>query len=210
MTSISFFSRLGGPALLFLVFLVGSARAQQNEIGLLVGRLEPSDRELTTLIPVDAAMRGSVAYQLSYASRLLDGKAIALYGEMVITGAPRSKIRTNSLLTPNAYSSLFFTPGARLKLLPGARLSPFLTGGLGLGRYVGGETGQTGQPIPGSQSNLTWALTYGGGVDLHLAGPLALRGELRHFLTGNPTFGPGFVDRRQDNLFLGGGLVIRW
>lgn len=197
-------------SLSLLCLLGGTVQAQQNEIGLLVGRVEPSDRGLTSFIPVDAALRGSVAYQISYANRLLDGGIAALYGEMVIVGAPNSKIRTTNLLIPDTYSSLFFTPGLRLKLLPAAGLSPFLVGGVGLGRYVGSEVGSTGQPIPGGRSNLTWAFSYGGGLDLRLLGPLALRLEVRDFLTGNPTFGPGFVDARQHNIFLGGGVVIRW
>ena len=205
------FRRCPPLALLTLFLLLASSgQAQSSEIGLLVGRLEPSDRGLTSFIPVEAALRGSVAYQISYASRLVEGSVAAVYGELVIAGAPSSRIRASNLLVPDTYSSLFFTPGLRLKLLPTARISPFLVGGVGLGRYAGSETGSAGQPIPGSRSNLTWAFSYGGGVDLQLFGPLALRAELRDFLTGNPTFGPGFVNNRQHNIFLGGGVVLRW
>lgn len=197
-------------SLALLLLLGSSVHAQQNEIGLLIGRVEPSDRGLTSSIPVDAVLRGSVAYQISYASRLLDGGVAALYGEMVIAGAPNSRIRASNLLVPDTYSSLFFTPGLRLKLLPGAGLSPFLVGGVGLGRYAGSEAGSMGQPISGSRSNLTWAFSYGGGLDLGLLGPLGLRVEVRDFLTGNPTFGPEFVHDRQHNIFFGGGVVVRW
>ncbi len=186
------------------------AFAQENELGVLVGRMKTGDRGLRSLEPIEAAFDGAVTYQFNYANRIVDGDLASLHWELVITGAPRTNVRSTSLLLPRNYSSLFLTPGLKLKVFPGGGLSPYLVAGVGGGRFAASETNVGGAPNTGDRSNFTWVFNYGGGVDLRLIGPVAVRGEVRDFVTGNPSFNAPFLSNKQHNIFVAGGIVVRW
>jgi opacity protein-like surface antigen len=199
------------PALLLAICASAPAAfAQEHELGVLVGRLQPSDRGLQSLEPVKAAFDGTMTYQINYSNRMVDGELVSLYWELAITGAPRAEVRSTDLLLPRNYSSLFLTPGVKLKLFPGGGISPYLVAGAGGGRYTEGEVNLGGAPNTGDRSNFTWVFNYGGGVDFNLFGPLALRGEVRDFVTGNPSFNAPFLTNKQHNVFVAGGIVARW
>ncbi len=199
------------PALL-LAIVAGApaAFAQEHEVGVLVGRLKPTDRGLQSLGPIKAAFDGAVTYQVNYANRMVDGDLASLHWEIAITGAPRTDVKSTGLLLPRNYSSLFLTPGLKLKLFPGGGISPYLVGGAGIGRYTESATNVNGSPNTGDRATTTWVFNYGGGVDFNLFGPVALRGEVRDFVTGNPSFNAPFLTNKQHNIFVAGGIVIRW
>ncbi len=202
-------SRLALLLCLLSLFAI-PARAQKSELSLLVGRLEPSDRTISTSSAISAALGGSVAYQVSYARRVLDGQIASLNWEMVIAGAPRSNVKSTSLLLPRNYSSLFFTPGLKLRLLPGAGFSPYIAAGIGAGRFAQDSTLLNNRPNNGDLHNTTWAFNYGGGIDLSLIGPVGLRAEIRDYLTGNPDLQARLIGNRQHNIFAGIGVVVKW
>jgi opacity protein-like surface antigen len=186
------------------------AYAQSSELAVLVGRINTGDRGIQGLQPVKAAFDGAVAYELSYANRMVDGKVASLHWELTIAGAPKRGVKSTNLVLPKNYSTLFFTPGLKLKLLPGGGVSPYVVGGVGLGRYNASDTTIGGTANPADRANTTYAVTYGGGVDFNLIGVLALRGEVRDFITGNPSFSAPFVTDKQHNLIVGAGIVLRW
>jgi opacity protein-like surface antigen len=165
---------------------------------------------LQGLQPVGVAFDGAATYQASYANRFIDGKVAALYGEVVVAGAPRTAIKTSSVFLPRSYSSLFLTPGLKLKLLPGAAVSPYVAAGGGAGRYQASETAINGQPITGGRTAAAWVFDYGGGVDFNVLSVLALRVEARDFITGLPQLSRPFFDERQHNVVVAGGIVLRW
>ncbi len=196
--------------MLLTTMLSSVAFAQANEIAVLVGRLKATDRSLDSLEPIKAAFDGSVTYQFNYASRMIDGGIASLYWEMAITGAPGADVRGSSLLLPSNYSSLFFTPGVKLKLLPGTGISPYVVGGAGVARFKQSDVLINGQPNTGDRANTTWVFDYGGGVDLNVLPILAIRGEVRDFVTGNPSFNVPFLNNKQHNIFIAAGIVLRW
>jgi len=196
--------------LLGFILLAPAVYGQENEIAVLIGRLEPTDRNLASLDTIKAALDGSVTYQFNYANRIVDGGLASLHWELAITGAPNSDVGGANLLLPKNYSSLFFTPGLKLKLFPGGGISPYVVGGVGLARFKEGDTLINDQPNTGDRANTTWAFDYGGGIDFNLFPVLAIRGEVRDFVTGNPSFDVPFLTDKQHNIFLGIGLVFRW
>jgi opacity protein-like surface antigen len=196
--------------LLALFAFAPAAFAQEHEVALLVGRLKPSDRGLDSLQPIRAAFDGAVSYEVNYANRMVDGELASLHWEITIVGAPSAGVKSTNLLLPKNYSSLFFTPGLKLKLFPGGGISPYIVGGVGLGRYKESDTILSGGANTGDRANTTWAFNFGGGVDFNLFGPVAVRGEVRDFVTGNPSFSTPFLDNRQHNIFVGGGVVVKW
>jgi len=190
--------------------LAPSAFAQGNEIAVLVGRINASDQSIDSLAPIKTAFDGSLTYQFNYANRLLNGGIASLYWELAITGAPGADVKGASLLLPKNYSSLFLTPGLKLKLLPGAFISPYAVGGIGLARFKESDTLINGLPNPGDRANTTWAFDFGGGVDLNILPVFAIRGEVRDYLTGTPDFNVGFIDNKQHNISVAGGIVFKW
>jgi opacity protein-like surface antigen len=186
--------------------------AQEHELALLVGRLKPSDRSLS-LNPVgtvEATFSGAAAYQFNYANRIVNGEVASMHVELAITGAPRTGVKSSNVLLPRTYSTLIFTPGLKLKLLPGGGFSPYLVSGVGLGRFSQSSTNINGSPNTADRSNTSFVFNYGGGVDLNVLGPISVRLEARDFMTGTPSFSSPFLNDRQHNLYVGAGIVVRW
>ena len=205
--------RLCFPALLLMIFSFAPAVfAQENELALLIGRLKPSDRTLSLnpVQTVDAAFDGALTYQFNYANRMVNGELASLHFEIAVTGAPRTGVRSDNFLLPRTYSTLIFTPGLKLKLLPRAGFSPYVVGGAGLGRFSLSDTNIAGDPVTGDRSNTSFVFNYGGGVDLNVLGPISIRGEVRDFMTGTPSFSTPFLNDRQHNLFVGAGIVLKF
>jgi len=201
------------PALLLaLITFAPAVLAQEHELALLVGRLKPSDRSLS-LNPVgtvEATFSGAAAYQFNYANRIINGEVASMHVELAITGAPRTGVKSSNVLLPRTYSTLIFTPGLKLKLLPGGGFSPYLVSGVGLGRFSQSSTNINGSPNTGDRSNTSFVFNYGGGVDLNVIGPISVRLEARDFMTGTPSFSSPFLNDRQHNLYVGAGIVVRW
>ena len=199
------------PMLLLLIFVSSPAVfAQEHELALLVGRLKASDSTLNSVGQVKAAFDGAVTYQINYANRMVNGELASLHWELAIAGAPRTGVRSSNVLLPRTYSTLIFTPGLKLKIFPGGGFSPYLAGGVGLGRFSQSGTNINGSPNTGDRSNTSFVFNYGGGVDLNVLGPISVRGEARDFMTGNPSFSTPFLNDRKHNLFVGAGIVLRW
>jgi len=197
--------------LLLLIFVSSPAVfAQEHELALLVGRLKASDSTLNSVGQVKAAFDGAVTYQINYANRMVNGELASLHWELAIAGAPRTGVRSSNVLLPRTYSTLIFTPGLKLKIFPGGGFSPYLAGGVGLGRFSQSGTNINGSPNTGDRSNTSFVFNYGGGVDLNVLGPISVRGEARDFMTGNPSFSTPFLNDRKHNLFVGAGIVVRW
>jgi opacity protein-like surface antigen len=201
------------PVLLLMIFAFAPAVfAQENEIALLIGRMKPSDRSLS-LNPapaIDATFDGALTYQFNYANRVVNGEIASLHLELAVTGVPRTGVRSDNFLLPRTYSTLIFTPGLKLKAFPGGGFSPYVVGGVGVGRFSLSDTNIAGGPVPGDGSNTSFVFNYGGGVDLNILGPLSIRGEVRDYMTGTPNFGSSFLNDRQHNLFIGAGIVLRF
>src|SRR5262249_45055860 len=104
-------------------------------------------------------------------------------------------------------SSLFITPGLRLKLLPSSSISPWGTFGGGWARY--------------SQGGFTMnkaAIEYGGGLDFKTGLPLlGFCAEVRDFVTEdflNGSVGSAIATNsggfHHHNVLVGGGIVLRF
>ena len=201
------------PALLLLIFAFAPAAfAQEHELAFVFGRLKPSDRTLT-LNPVqnvDAAFSGAPTYQINYSNRVVNGEVASLHFEVPVIVAPRTGVRSDNFLLPQTYSTVIFTPGLKLKVLPGSGFSPYVVSGVGFGRFSQSDTNINGTPNTGDRSNTSFVFNYGGGVDVNVLGPLSIRGEVRDFMTGNPSFSAPFLSGKQHNLYVGAGIVLKW
>ena len=154
----------------------------------------------------------------SFAHRLFGVPLIGLYGELPVAAAFHSKPQLNSacaavfpppagcITQPFNYSSLFVTPGLKLKI-GGPGFAPYAVVGGGIGRFSPTATGTTGSTQPSSTT--TGVISYGAGADVTLLPFIGLRGEVRDYNSGYPAFGFGGTGR-QHNLFVTVGAVLRF
>ncbi|HZE80101.1 MAG TPA: hypothetical protein VE604_04315 [Candidatus Polarisedimenticolia bacterium] len=141
--------------------------------------------------------------------RLLNAHVASLSLEVPIAGITSQKITLAS--TPGTVvdnlSTVFITPGFRLKLLPISPISPWVSVGGGWARYS----------LDSGLKTNKGAIQYGGGLDFKTGLPLlGFRAEVRDFVTGDPNFGVGSViagntsGLHHHNILVGGGLVLRF
>lgn len=215
--------------LAFLVVLLSTAAlAQKADVAFVVGGSFVSDSTATFAIPCvlpqpclptptflsTVQVDHQVFLEGTLGLQLLNAKVASLHLEVPVAGIPSQTLHLST--APSAVfahmSSTYVTPGFRLKLVPGAPISPFVSLGGGWAHYSLG-TGATNKG----------ALEYGGGLDFKTGIPfLGFRGEVRDFVTGDPNFGlvsaitGGFTGSsnqsglHRHNILAGGGIVLRF
>ena len=198
--------------------------AQRNELSLQFGTTLTQRRELAVpaqlqnLLQTDALREDNgLAGGLVYRFRIAQPGPVALMAEIPVFLVQA----TNTDLLPafgrNFFGNTsgvsgFFTPGLAMRLLPDSTLSPYGFFGGGYARLLVAEVTST-TPVRGDfVDRATWAISYGGGVDLRLVRFLGLRAELRNFYAGANDSGLVLVEesRQRNTLLLTGGLVFRF
>ena len=204
---------------LIFAFLLLSSQgfAQSNEIGFLVGGMfSPNTDRVSGVACIvtdpNCAAPNHTSSRISYegvvAHRLANLHLASFYLELPVVGVPNRTVRHDTLLPGSVnvfqdYSSVFFTPGLKLKFsLP--VLSPFVSVGGGFAHFSP-DTNSVGTT---PSSSTTGAFQVGGGIDLGLIPHIALRGEVREFYTGNPF--SSSVGTSRHNIFAGAGLVVHF
>lgn len=181
---------------LFAALAVTGAAAQKNEVAISFGGYIPINS------PVGArnafAIGGNVAHRIAHVP------FVALYLEVPITGTLDAKIPLSQVapLSSASYSSIFVTPGLKLKLAPVFPVSPYFAVGGGLAHFSSSVSGT-------SQSNNTGVFDVAAGLDMKIAPFLSARGEIRDYYSGTPNILTGFTNR-QHQLFPSVGLVLRF
>jgi hypothetical protein len=182
------------------------ASAQNNDFAVVVGaKFSPSASSAfgTTKVNTAAAIQGSVAVQvigLPFAS---------LQIELPFTGVPNSTVASTNFFAAKSYSSLYITPGLRLKLKPASAFNPWVAVGGGLARFNPSSVSVAGGTTSASGA-LKGTLDAAVGVDFKLpAVPLTLRTEAREFFSGSPNVNVNNFTLH-NNVFAGIGLVLRF
>jgi len=198
-------------ALLFLMLLLAmSAQAQKNEASFLVGALKTGSRGITDAAAGSIESGASTAYEINVATRLLNARLVSLYFELPLIVAPNTDLTSSNVLVPKNYSSIFFTPGLKLKAWTLSPISPYAVLGAGLGHFTSSGTLLSGQPNPSSKTTTKFVYDVGGGIDLRVIPFVALRGEIRDLISGNPSFTVPVSGDRQHNVLFAGGVVLRF
>jgi hypothetical protein len=178
--------------LLVLLLFCWGAFAQKVDLALLGGgqiSFNPN-----TSVGGGGAIQGNFGYRIAHVPTL------SLYAELPITSS--FGVGTGLPAGLDEFSTLFVTPGVRLKITPPASsVSPYFTLGFGWARFQG--------PSGSGFSNTTDAVQFGVGADVPIVPFLGLRTEVRDYYTGAPGLGPAFSDR-QHNLTVMGGLVLHF
>lgn len=188
------------------------ALAQRHELGITAGSMKPTLETVFEFPGVnDLRVERGFTFQIAYSHRIINAKVAALYIDVPLSITPTSKFDVPSAFFLRDYSSLFFTPGLKVKLLPDGRVSPYAVAGVGISRLSPGDERINGLPIqPAAQSRTDDAYSFGGGVDVKVNRFLAIRGDVRSFNSGTPQFTTNLFQKRQHNVAVTGGVVLRF
>ena len=142
------------------------------------------------------------------AVRVFNAHLASLYLEVPVAVIPAQPTPVLPGAVPFHLSALFVTPGVRIKLLPIASVSPWVSVGGGWAHYSSDD------PFPTVNNH---ALQYGGGVDFKSGLPLlAFRAEARDFVTADPSAlvaGPSTTPKNglhHHSVLVGVGIVLRF
>jgi opacity protein-like surface antigen len=193
-----------------VVLCVDSGFAQKHEIAFTSGGLKVGERGFNLPNPGFLRFKTGFTYEINYARRLLDAKIAALYVEVPLAGTPRTRVTGSNALSPRSYSSLFVATGLKLKLIPGAKYSPFAMTGVGISRFNTSTTALNEQANPNQQSATDGVFYIGGGLDVKLISKLSLRGEVRDFYSEIPPLNINALRTRQHNTLISAGVVINF
>jgi hypothetical protein len=208
--------------LLFSLFLMSASAFAQNDLALSIGGTFTPDATATGNLATNCALNpancstiktsSKTSYEATLSLRLIGAKAASISLELPLMGVPARTVSssTTTLPVPRDFSSFFFTPSIRFRVLSTAGISPFVSVGGGFAHFGESKLLTNFTTSVLSTGTNTTAFQVGGGVDLKTPIPhLGFRGEVREFLTGHPTSGVSFSSRQQ-NLFVGGGVVLRF
>ena len=182
--------------LLCLVLSV-AAMGQNFEVAALVGGH----------IPVSPSVNVSSGFaaQGNLAGRIAGVPLVGVYVEVPVIATfgldAGSSCVTNAVCK---FSSLWVTPGLKLKFGSALPLSPYFMTGVGVVRF------KTTQSTGSDNSETHPVFDIGGGADMKIAPFVSLRGEIRDMYAGSPRFSIAAVTSRQHNLMIEGGLVFRF
>jgi hypothetical protein len=89
-------------------------------------------------------------------------------------------------------------------------IAPYFAVGGGWADFEQSTTTLAGNPNPAPRTVNCGAFDYGGGVDFTFWRFVGLRGEIRDFYTGSPSYNAPTISGGQHNVVAGGGLVLRF
>jgi len=183
--------------LLFLVLMIAlGAHAQSTDVALTGGGYFAASNPLN--LGAAWALEGTVA------EKIVGVPLVSLSAELPVAGSFSSSIPTLSGTSiARSYTSLFITPGMRVRLAPSFPISPYISAGLGYGRFNHQFTDGT------SSANGTFAWDIGGGLDLKVLPFISLRAEVRDFNSGGLGL-ESLALGRQNNLFVTAGIALRF
>ncbi|HET9365798.1 MAG TPA: hypothetical protein VFP71_12380 [Candidatus Angelobacter sp.] len=199
--------------LLILVCASSVALAQKVDAAFVVGESLVSDTKETfasSPTPFDTIKTDNHFFlEGAFGWRVVNAHVASLSVDVPIASIPSqtAKFAGTTGVTFSDFSSLFITPGLRLKLLPVSPISPWVTIGGGWARYAQGSF-ITNKP----------AIEYGGGLDFKTGLPLlGFRAEVRDFVTEdflNGSVGSAIATNssglHHHNVLVGGGVVFRF
>jgi len=202
-------------SILVVILCATCALAQKADVAFVAGGSFVSDtQQAAPPVPIlggtlIAPLRTDHHYFLegALAVRMLNARVVSLHVELPIAGIPSQKLAftTSPSTVLDHVSTVFVTPALRVKIVPGAPISPWLSVGGGWARYSADS---------GTTTNKA-AIQYGGGIDFKTGFPLlGFRAEVRDFVTGDPNLNIiSLADRsglHHHNVLVGGGIVLRF
>jgi hypothetical protein len=206
--------RCGFLILMAIVILGGIAAAQdenlippKNEVTGMLGRTFIRDPHVASF-DSDVLLSNGISFELGYGRRLRENELYSITAELPVLFQPHEKVYFIDNLTPDSYKSYFLTPSVRANLLPRTYLSPWGSLGIGFGHFSSSSNLEfEGGPNPGKTGSTGVVIQFGAGLDVRITHRLAIRTELRDYWSGVPQLNVDTGKSRQNNLFVGSGVI---
>ena len=175
-------SRTVATAAFSLVLAACASLAQTSDFSILAGAYVPSVGLGRRLAPASAFVGASV--QLGYGHQLLATRNGSLDLDVPLTVTVRQGEVVGRAVSVTTRANVLFTPGVRFRVVPQARVSPYVVLGAGAGTFESTEVrvGGFGAEIIGDRV-VSPVVGFGCGADLRLSRLLSLRGEVRDFVS---------------------------
>jgi hypothetical protein len=204
----------GFSILVALVILAGFAAAQdedvippKNEVSGVLGRTFIRDPHVASF-DSDVLLSNGISFELGYGRRLRENQAYSVTAELPVLFVPHEKVYFIDNVTPDSYRSYFLAPSIRANLLPRTYLSPWGSVGVGVGHFTSGSNLEfEGGPNPGKTGTTSVVVQFGVGLDVRITHRFAIRTEVRDYWSGVPELNVDTNKSRQNNLFVGSGVI---
>jgi outer membrane protein W len=210
----SFTARIAGiVAPLLLALWAAPVCAQGVEVGVFGGEVLSETRHIQAPAGGTIQVNSNYAAGLHFDYRLTHSRIVDAHLELEFTVLPPRIVKSASTAVPQSYDSLYLTPGVRVEFIPRARLRPWVAAGGGYTLYLQSQVLTNGQTYRVRFVNSA-AADYGGGLDLavwrsrHYSWSLNLRGQVRDFVSGNPSYNAPLTSSVQHNVVATGGFVV--
>jgi hypothetical protein len=99
------------------------AQAQNQDLTFSLGGIPGQTRRFQTS-PSAAQISADRSFGVNYGHRFMRARIASLYGGIEFAAIPNRSLTAAPATAPQNYTSLYLTPGFRLKLFPGSRFSP--------------------------------------------------------------------------------------
>ena len=195
------------PGLVLAGLALATPVFAQQELAFTVGGLHGPDRTTRTTNQNIAFSTGT-ALQGNYSRYIKSYKIADLYGEVHVLFSPRQEVTSAYTAATASFTTLYVTPGVRLKFYPKKNLSPYVLGGGGYALYRQSDKTVAGLPNPAPRTVNSPAGEFGGGLDFQYSPRIAFRLEAREFFTSSVKYNVPIYGRGQYNFVVGGGVVF--
>jgi hypothetical protein len=189
-----------------------SAQQSDSEFAVTIGTLSGNNPNVSSGSPAGSSLvlGSSVAFGANYARKFSDKKSWAsLYWEINAVGSPFRHLSGVPSAATSDVRSVFVTPGVRMQFSSQERITPWIDGGAGYAFYDSSGTNIAGGGSGSSTYTNTYAVEFGGGVDIVASKRYVIRGAAQGFYTGNPSYGVAATGG-QFNFVISGGIVWRF
>ena len=196
--------------LVVVLVLISGAWAQNNELSLTAGRAFVSTETVSnTGLPLHFGNPWAAGFD--YAHALTTRKIFGLYAELPVGIYPRMNVNYNlGFVTPKDIGALFITPSLRVNIFSGDSVTPWVSVGGGYGRFREAPVTLYESPNPGPKSTNTGVIQFGAGLDVWFWHTWGGRFEARDYYSGNPDLNVNISNSRQNNFYVGVGVVHRF
>jgi len=193
--------------LAFVAVCSASAQQSDSEFAVTVGTLSGSNPNA----PSGGLTLGSSAiFGANYARQFSHTHSwAALYWEVNALASPFRHLSGVPSIATSDIRSFYVTPGVRMQFASQERITPWIDGGAGYAFYDSSATDIAGVAAGNSRYTNTYAVEFGGGVDIVANKRYIIRGAAQGFYTGHPDYGVPATGG-QFNFVISGGLVWRF
>lgn len=184
-----------------------SAQQSDSEFAVTIGTLSGSNPNVQA---GSLTLGSSAIFGANYARKFNDKKTWAsLYWEINALGSPFRHLSGVPGSATSDIRSVYLTPGVRMQFSSQERITPWVDAGAGYAFYDSSGTDIAGAPIRSSAYTNTYAVEFGGGVDIVASKRYVIRGGAQGFYTGHPNYGVPATGG-QFNFVISGGIVWRF